>query len=156
GHIEQVFPSWAAGLVSATRGRYNSGGPRAGGAWPPRETADLLMTPPTRTPHIHHCTSEPYPFFRRAPPPAMPARALPGEDPSVRAMVGPGGQGKTAIVQHWLQGLAAGPRRADGVFLWSFYRGKDADLCLRELYAYAEGLPAAPDLSASYCVDHLL
>src|SRR5262249_51276647 len=67
-----------------------------------------------------------------------------------------GGQGKTAIVQHWLHGLAAGSRHTDGVFLWSFYRGKDADLCLRELYAYAEGLPAAPELSASYCVDHLL
>src|SRR5262249_24110954 len=114
------------------------------------------MTPSPRTPHIHHCTSEPYRFFGRAAELALLDRALLGGGPSVAAMVGPGGQGKTAIVQHWLQGLAAGPRRADGVFLWSFYRGKDADLCLRELYAYAEGLPAAPDLSASYCVDHLL
>src|SRR5207248_9064441 len=27
---------------------------------------------------------------------------------------------------------------------------------LRELYAYAHGLDAVPELSASYCVDHLL
>jgi hypothetical protein len=114
------------------------------------------MTPLTRTPHIHHCTSEPYRFFGRAAELALLDRALLGENPSVAAMVGPGGQGKTAIVQHWLHGLADGPRRPDGIFLWSFYRGKDADLCLRELYAYAEGLPSAPDLSASYCVDHLL
>ena len=29
-------------------------------------------------------------------------------------------------------------------------------LCLRSLYAYAEGLAQPPELSASYCVDHLL
>jgi hypothetical protein len=114
------------------------------------------MAVPPRDPHIHHCTSEPYCFFGRAAEVALLDRALRGEDPSVVALVGPGGQGKTAIVQRWLQGLAAAPRRPDGIFLWSFYRGKDADLCLRELYAYAEGLPSAPDLSASYCVDHLL
>ena len=43
--------------------------------------------------------------------------------------------------------LAAAPCRrvggVDGVFLWSFYRGKDSDLCLRELFAYAEGLAGA-------------
>src|SRR5439155_1609732 len=66
-----------------------------------------------------------------------------------------GGQGKTAIVQHWLEPFLAGRRFADGVFLWSFYRGKEADLCLRQLYAYATG-SAAGDVSASYCVDHLL
>ncbi len=44
----------------------------------------------------------------------------------------------------------------DGLFLWSFYRGKDSDLCLRELLAYAEGLAAPPEVSASYCVDRLL
>src|SRR5262249_22203765 len=44
----------------------------------------------------------------------------------------------------------------DGLFFWSFYRGKDADLCLRELYAYAEGQGHPPDVAASYCVDHLL
>jgi hypothetical protein len=109
-----------------------------------------------RPPRIHHCTSEPYRFFGRAAELALLDRALSGDDPSVAALVGPGGQGKTAIVQHWLQGLAGVPRRPDGVFLWSFYRGKDADLCLRALYAYAERLPAAPDLSAAYCVDHLL
>jgi tetratricopeptide (TPR) repeat protein len=40
--------------------------------------------------------------------------------------------------------------------LWSFYRGKDADLCLREWLAYAEGLPSLPEVSGSYCVDRLL
>src|SRR5581483_2326865 len=45
---------------------------------------------------------------------------------------------------------------ADGVFLWSFYRGKDSDLCLRELYAAVARLVQPPEVSASYCVDHLL
>ncbi len=73
-------------------------------------------------------------------------------------MIGPGGQGKTAILQHWLQRLlaATSPIPCDGIFLWSFYRGKDSDLCLRELLAYAEGLDKPPDVSASYCVDRLL
>ena len=80
-------------------------------------------------------------------------------------MIGPGGQGKTAIVQHWLStllpfplvGEGLGVRGAcDGIFLWSFYRGKDSDLCLRELLAYAEGLDRPPDVSASYCVDKLV
>jgi tetratricopeptide (TPR) repeat protein len=44
----------------------------------------------------------------------------------------------------------------DGVFLWSFYRGKDTDLCLREMLAYAEGLDRPPDVGASWCVDRLL
>jgi hypothetical protein len=82
--------------------------------------------------------------------------ALQGGTASVVAFVGPGGQGKTAIVQHWLEQMSAAPFAPDAVFLWSFYRGKDADLCLRELYAYAERLPQVPDVSASYCVDHLL
>src|SRR5271166_1590278 len=107
----------------------------------------------SRPPRIHHCTSEPYRFFGRTAELALLDRALSSDEPSVVALVGPGGQGKTAIVQHWLQQHGG---RTDGVFLWSFYRGKDADLCLRELYAYAEGLSSAPDLSASYCVDRLL
>ncbi len=82
--------------------------------------------------------------------------ALAGGQESVVTFIGPGGQGKTAIVQHWLEQLLTATDRPDGVFLWSFYRGKDADLCLRSLYAYAEGLQQPPDLSASYCVDHLL
>ncbi len=109
-----------------------------------------------RLPHIHHCTSEPYRFFGRAAELALLDAALSGAEPSVAALVGPGGQGKTAIVQHWLERLLAREPAPDGVFLWSFYRGKDADLCLRELYAYAAGLTHASDLSASYCVDHLL
>jgi hypothetical protein len=106
----------------------------------------------SRPPRIHHCTSEPYRFFGRAAELALLDAALAGGDLSVVALVGPGGQGKTAIVQHWLERLPP----ADGVFLWSFYRGKDSDACLRELYAYAEGLAHAPDVSASFCIDHLL
>ena len=45
--------------------------------------------------------------------------------------------------------LSQGERgEIDGVFLWSFYRGKDSDLCLREMLAYAEGLDRPPDVSA--------
>ena len=106
-----------------------------------------------RPPRIHHCTSEPYRFFGRAAELALLNGALAGADPSVAALVGPGGQGKTAIVQHWLEHL---PADLDGVFLWSFYRGKDADLCLRELYAYAAGLERLPDVAASFAVDQLL
>jgi tetratricopeptide (TPR) repeat protein len=109
-----------------------------------------------RPPCIHHCTSEPYRFFGRTAELALLDAALRGGRESVVALIGPGGQGKTAIVQHWLETLRSAADRPDGVFLWSFYRGKDADLCLRSLYAYAEGLPQPPELSASYCVDHLL
>jgi tetratricopeptide (TPR) repeat protein len=105
-----------------------------------------------RPPAIHHCTSIPFRFFGRDAELALLDRALAGDEPSVAAMIGPGGQGKTAIVQHWLSRLAP----CDGVFLWSFYRGKDSDLCLREMLAYADGLDAPPDVSASYCVDRLL
>jgi hypothetical protein len=116
----------------------------------------FLLTVMPRPPCIHHCTSEPYRFFGRAAELALLDAALAGSRESVVALIGPGGQGKTAIVQHWLEGLLTAADRPDGVFLWSFYRGKDADLCLRSLYAYAEGLPQPPELSASYCVDHLL
>jgi hypothetical protein len=109
-----------------------------------------------RPPSIHHCTSEPYRFFGRAAELASLDAALRGGSESVIALIGPGGQGKTAIVQHWLEGLLHAEDHPDGIFLWSFYRGKDADLCLRSLHAYAEGLEHPPDLSASYCVDHLL
>jgi len=109
-----------------------------------------------RPPCIHHCTSEPYRFFGRAAELALLDAALADGPESVVALIGPGGQGKTAIVQHWLEGLLSAADRPDGVFLWSFYRGKDADLCLRSLYAYAEELRQPPEISASYCVDHLL
>jgi hypothetical protein len=106
-----------------------------------------------RPPRIHHCTSEPSRFFGRDAELALLDDALAGGNASVVALVGPGGQGKTAIVQHWLQR----PRQApDGIFLWSFYRGKDADSCLRALHAYAADLAAPLEISASYCVDHLL
>lgn len=110
-----------------------------------------------RPPRVHHSTSIPYRFFGREAELALLDRAFAGsETVSVIALVGPGGQGKTAIVQHWLEPFLGSQRAADGVFLWSFYRGKDADLCLRELYAYAEGLDALPEASATWCVDHLL
>src|SRR5947207_993809 len=79
-------------------------------------------------------------FFGRTSELALLDRAMHEPEPSVIALVGPGGQGKTAIVQHWLGLLLCSAARADGVFLWSFYRGKDADLCLRELYAYVADL----------------
>jgi hypothetical protein len=109
-----------------------------------------------RGPRIHHCTSEPYRFFGRSGELALLDRGLSEDGASLLALVGPGGQGKTAIVQHWLTLLLERGIRLDGLFLWSFYRGKDADRCLRELLAYAEGLAGPPEVSASYCVEKLL
>lgn len=109
-----------------------------------------------RPPLIHHCTSQPLRFFGRESELALLDEALAGGATSVVAMIGPGGQGKTAIVQHWLHSLAERGRVLEGVFLWSFYRGKDSDLCLRELLGYATGAAQPPEVSASYCVDHLL
>jgi hypothetical protein len=115
---------------------------------------DRILLP--RPPCIHHCTSQPYRFFGRNEELALLCQGLNGDGPSVVALVGPGGQGKTAIVQHWLESVTTAGYPADGVFLWSFYRGKQADLCLRRLYGYAAGLPTLGDLSATYCVDRLL
>src|SRR6187200_621875 len=109
----------------------------------------------TRHPAIHHCTSQPLHFFGRSGELSLLDDALAGGAASVVAFVGPGGQGKTAIVQHWLRSRAA-VAATDGCFLWSFYRGKDSDLCLRQLFAYAEGLPGPPEVSASFCVDRLI
>jgi hypothetical protein len=110
--------------------------------------------------YIHHCTSQPAHFFGRDAEIALLDAALEPGGPSVVAFVGPGGQGKTAVVQHWLGRLieegSRPPGDVAGVFLWSFYRGKDADLCLRELYGHAAGAAAAPDVSATYAVDRLL
>src|SRR5262245_32497478 len=105
---------------------------------------------------IHHCASEPYRFFGRAGELALLEAALGGDDVSLVAFVGPGGQGKTAIVQHWLQRQLTPPCHWDGLFFWSFYRGKDTDLFLRQLHAYAEGQAQPGEVAASYCVDHLL
>lgn len=107
----------------------------------------------TRPPRILHCTSEPLVFFGRVAELALLDQALAGGEPSVVALVGPGGQGKTAIVQHWLRQPRTPP---DGLFFWSFYRAKDADLCLREWLAYAERLDTPPEVSAAWCVDRLL
>ncbi len=114
------------------------------------------MSASPRPPRIHHCTSEPYRFFGRTAELALLQAALDEGEASVLALLGPGGQGKTAIVQHWIESIETSPRPPDGIFLWSFYRAKDADLCLRELYAYAERLAEPPDVSATYCVDHLM
>src|SRR5690348_5605295 len=117
---------------------------------------EQFLTLSHRVPAIRHCTSQPLRFFGRQPELALLDAALHGHGPSVVALVGPGGQGKTAIVQHWLQQLAGQRAAIDGLFLWSFYRGKDSDLCLRELLAYAEGLERPPEVSASFCVERLL
>jgi tetratricopeptide (TPR) repeat protein len=109
-----------------------------------------------RPPSIHHCTSEPYRFFGRAAELALLDRTLQSADVSLIALVGPGGQGKTAIVQHWLQQQLVSPCSWDALFFWSFYRGKDVDVFLRQLHAYAEGQAQPAEVSASYCVDHLV
>ena len=103
---------------------------------------------PRRRPSIHHCTSHPLRFFGRETELALLDESLDGGAASLVALIGPGGQGKTAIVQHWL-GQAAG-YHLDGVYFWSFYRGKDSDLCLRHLFAYAEGMSAPPEVSAAF------
>jgi hypothetical protein len=108
-----------------------------------------------RPPRIVHCTPEPYRFFGRRRELAVLDEALSGGAAAVVALVGPGGQGKTAIAREWLGRVATGAMPVDGVYLWSFYRGKDVDLCLRDWYAYATGT-AAGDLSASWCVDRLV
>ena len=105
-----------------------------------------------RPPHIQHCTSEAVHFFGRQEELTLLDQALQSGSTSVLALVGPGGQGKTAIVQHWLDRL---PCQVDGLFFWSFYRGKEPDLCLRELFAYGTGRSSA-NVSASYCVDAVL
>src|SRR5829696_3934193 len=105
---------------------------------------------------VYHATSLPAHFFGRAAELALLDAALGDAGPSVVALVGPGGQGKTAIVQHWLESFRDGRRPVEGVYLWSFYRGRDVDSCLRELYAQVAGRTHAADVSATYCVDHLL
>src|SRR4051812_37557947 len=97
----------------------------------------------SRPPRILHCTSEPLALFGREQELALLDEALAGGTPSLVALVGPGGQGKTAIVQHWLRQEHP---PVDGLFFWSFYRGKDVDRCLREWLAYAEGLAGPPEV----------
>src|SRR5439155_8375214 len=82
--------------------------------------------------------------------------ALASHDVSLVAFIGPGGQGKTGIVQHWLDQVAGDTTRVDGVFFWSFYRGKDADLCLRQLLADVSNAAVLPEASARFCVDRFL
>src|SRR5262249_10269144 len=95
-------------------------------------------------------------FFGRAAELHALDEALAATDVSLVALLGLGGQGKTAIVQEWLERLGGEPARAEGVFLWSFYRGKDAGLWLRQLLADVAGTVPTADVSASYCVDRLL
>jgi len=111
---------------------------------------------PRRLPRIVHATSMPCCFVGRQAELELLDRAAAGGLASLVALVGPGGQGKTAVVQHWLARRADAVPPLDGVFLWSFYRGRDADLCLRSLYAYAQGLEVLSDVSASNIVDTLI
>src|SRR2546430_144234 len=62
-----------------------------------------------RPPRLLHCTSEPLHFFGRAAELALLDAALGEGGPSVVALVGPGGQGKTAIVRHWLERFGPSP-----------------------------------------------
>ncbi len=119
-------------------------------------TSEFYMNPIPRQPAVFHCTSHPLHFFGRMAELALLDQGLVGGTDSLVALVGPGGQGKTAIVQHWLGRSTEQVTGLDGVFFWSFYRGKDSDLCLRQLYAYAERMPEPPEVSASYCVDRLV
>jgi hypothetical protein len=113
----------------------------------------MTVTPPL---FVHHVASRPYRFFGRTAELALLDAALAQDAVSVVALVGPGGQGKTAILQHWLERIAAGGAAIDGVFQWSFYRGKDGDACLRELYATLAGAGSTGAVSATWCVDHVL
>lgn len=107
------------------------------------------------TPAIYHCSSEPFRFFGRESELALLDQASRGGPESVVALVGPGGQGKTAIVRHWLEENRTREDLA-GLFFWSFYRGKDSDLFLRTLYSVSEGRSDVPEVSAGLCVDRLL
>jgi hypothetical protein len=104
-----------------------------------------------RPPLILHTASEPLDLFGRADELALLDAALAG-GPSVAAFLGPGGQGKTAIVQTWLRRQTT---PVDGLFFWSFYRGKDADLCLRTWFGYASGRDGVPDVSAAFAAQKL-
>ncbi|MGL4552183.1 MAG: hypothetical protein ACRC33_13465, partial [Gemmataceae bacterium] len=109
------------------------------------------MNATARPPLILHTASEPLDLFGRADELALLDAGLAG-GPSVAAFLGPGGQGKTAIVQTWLRRLTA---PVDGLFFWSFYRGKDADLCLRTWYGYASGRDGVPEVSAAFAAQKL-
>ena len=92
---------------------------------------------------IHHCTSLPYRFFGRQAELALLDRALAGGEPSVVALVGPGGQGKTAIVQHWLERhdrRAIGPTASSS---GASIAARTATCACASCYAYAEGLDRA-------------
>jgi tetratricopeptide (TPR) repeat protein len=106
-----------------------------------------------RSPLFLHTASEPLALFGRDEELASLDAALSPSGASVVALVGPGGQGKTAIVQTWLQRL---PGEVDGVLFWSFYRNTDAELCLRTWLGYAEGRDAVPEVSAAYAAERLV
>jgi hypothetical protein len=78
--------------------------------------------------------------------------------PSVVALVGLGGAGKTALASRFLaelSGPGGGPRPA-GLFVWSFYQQPDAGLFLQEAYRYFSGGADTPALAKGAGLLHLL
>lgn len=67
------------------------------------------------------------------------------EGARVMALSGPPGAGKTAILQHWLDGRGlSDPRRwhdfgVEGLFIWSFHADPDVSSFLRSAADYVEG-----------------
>jgi tetratricopeptide (TPR) repeat protein len=110
---------------------------------------DGLMRPPL----LLHTASEPLALFGREAERALLDAALRPDGPSVVALIGPGGQGKTAIVQTWRDAL---PEACTGVLFWSFYQVPESERCLRTWLAYAQGTPDAPEVSSSFAAQQLL
>ena len=106
-----------------------------------------------RPPLLLHSASEPLALFGRDDELALLDASLSPTGPSVVALVGPGGQGKTAIVQTWRERL---PVPCDGVFFWSFYRVPDSERCLRTWLAYASSGRHPTEHSASFAAEQLL
>lgn len=62
----------------------------------------------------------------------------PASPDRVVSLVAPGGTGKTAVTERFLQTARAKPRRA-GLFVWSFYEAPEVDRFFREALAYFAG-----------------
>lgn len=76
------------------------------------------------------------------------------DDPQVRviAVNGMGGQGKTALIGHWLKKCGGDVRRANqGLFYWSFYADRDVGKFLETLAEFAQNelelVPPAEELA---------